>query len=523
MEAALSIDRDLDVAPVIGRDLDRAAAQPHDLIIVGGGIYGVCAALEAARRGLRPLLIERDDFGGATSWSSLRIVHGGLRYLQKLDLHRFHESVPERQWFQRVLPDLVRPLTCLMPLYGDGLRKPAIFRVALILNDWLSRDRNAGLRDDCRLAGGRVIPPDDVQELFPRVDRDGLKGGGLWHDAYMLSSERVLIELLRWACGCGAAALNYVEAVGLITDGGKVAGVEALDREIGRSLRLHAPVVVACGGPWSRQLSARFDREKPQLIHPSLAFNLMLDRPAISQAAVAVAPKKPDARTYFVLPWKGRVFAGTCHLPWHDGLDAIGPSEAQIASFLDDLNLAIPGFGAERRHVMRIYAGIVPAVAPGSGETSSRATIIDHGAQGGPRGLVSVSGVKYTTARREAEKTLRVAFGDRLRPLDPTTDAPPQNTPARFLCLDDELPAAAELQRIVDEESVLHIDDLLLRRTDLTARGERALRLAAEVCDRLGWSDARRQAELARMSAIVAGPAFGGATPAAPAVQAASA
>ncbi|MEJ2083967.1 MAG: FAD-dependent oxidoreductase [Acidobacteriota bacterium] len=92
----------------------------YDLLIIGGGIYGACLSLEASRRGLSSLVLERDDFGGATSWNSLRILHGGLRYLQHLDLKRFRESVAERRWFSFWFPELVRPLPCLMPLYGKS-------------------------------------------------------------------------------------------------------------------------------------------------------------------------------------------------------------------------------------------------------------------------------------------------------------------------------------------------------------------------------------------------------------------
>jgi glycerol-3-phosphate dehydrogenase len=513
MAASQPTDHHPTTAPRISRDVDRAATSSHGLIVVGGGIYGVCVALEAARRGLHPLLVERDDFGGATSWSSLRIVHGGLRYLQKLDLYRFRQSIPERRWFQSVLPDLVRPLPCLMPLYGNGLRKPWIFQIALRLNDRLSRRRNDGLRDDVRLGPGEVIGPAEVCELVPAVDRTGLRGGALWHDAYMLSSERVLIELLRWACGSGAIALNYVEAVALRIAAGRVCGVEALDRESGQSIELQAPVVIACGGPWSRSLSARFDRERPELIEPSLAFNLLVDRPAIADVAVAVAPKRPGASTYFVLPWKGRILAGTCHLPWDGGLDPIGPTEEQLIGLLDDLNAAIPGLGVERRHVMRVYAGIVPAVAAGSNHTANRAIVVDHGATGGPQGLVSVSGVKYTTARLEAQRTLRIAMGGSLPPIDASVAlSPPTDPGSRFLCLDDDTgPLPAAIARVIDEEAVLHVDDLLLRRMDLAVDGERALQLAAEVCDHPGWRGAPKPTELSRMAEITAGQAFGGA------------
>src|SRR5919106_3247372 len=157
----------------IERNVDRAAGEDRDLIVVGGGIYGIALALEAARRGLKALLVERDDYGGATSWSNLRILHGGLRYLQSLDLARFFESVGERSWFLRHFPDLVRPLPCLMPLYGRGLKRPSVFKVALALNDLLSSRRNAGVKRAIRLPKGRLTSAAETAALFPAVEQQG--------------------------------------------------------------------------------------------------------------------------------------------------------------------------------------------------------------------------------------------------------------------------------------------------------------------------------------------------------------
>jgi glycerol-3-phosphate dehydrogenase len=171
----------------IERAIDQASGADHDLIVVGGGIYGIALTLEAARRGLSALLVERADYGGATSWANLRILHGGLRYLQSLDLVRFYQSVGERRWFLRHFPDLVRPLPCLMPLYGRGLKRPAVFRTALVLNDILSWRRNAGVTAAMHLPNGRLTSVAETAALFPAVERQGLQGGTLWHDAVMLS------------------------------------------------------------------------------------------------------------------------------------------------------------------------------------------------------------------------------------------------------------------------------------------------------------------------------------------------
>ena len=271
----------------IARQPEKNAARRHDVIVIGGGIYGVALAFEAGRHGYDALLLERDDFGGGTSWSSLRILHGGLRYLQTLDLRRFRESVAERRWFLRHFPDLVRPLPCLMPLYEHGLKRPSLMRVALACNDLLSMDRNWGLEGGAKLGRGGVLSARETARIFPQVDRRGLAGGAFWCDAVMLSSERLLIELLGWACRCGATALNYLEAERPIVDGDGIAGLEARDRVTGRAHQFQASRVINATGSWSRLVARRMDRDIAPLFRPTLAFNLLINRPPIADVAVA--------------------------------------------------------------------------------------------------------------------------------------------------------------------------------------------------------------------------------------------
>jgi glycerol-3-phosphate dehydrogenase len=385
-----------------------------DLIVIGGGFHGAMLTLEATRRGLSTVLLERGDFGGATSANSLRIVHGGLRYLQSLDLPRFRESVAERGWFLRHFPDLVQPLPCLMPLYslprGGQLRRPAVFRAALALNDRLARERLLPL--------GRVLGIKETVDLFPEVDRHGLAGAALWHDAVLTDPQRVLHEALRWAGRGGARALSRIEAAELRTDGRKVTGVRAVGVDTGEVLELRADTVVNCAGPWCRQLAGRFDSDSPELFRPLLAFNLLLDREPLSRAALAVAAPGKGAQTWFLLPLDGKVLAGTFYVPARGEFQPeSGPDEASVEAFLRELNAAVPGWELRREQVLRICHGWLPAQADGSPVPASRPVLIDHGAAGGPEGLFSVSGVKLTTARALAEKTLGrilAARGERL-------------------------------------------------------------------------------------------------------------
>lgn len=484
---------------MIRRDVRGAASRDHDLIVIGGGIHGACVALEAARRGVAVVLVERGDFGEATTWNSLRLLHGGLRYLQHLDLVRFRQSVAERRWFCRTFPELVRPQACLMPLYGKGLRRPAVFQAALAAEAWLSRGRNHGVAAERQLPRGRVLTPRETAARFPLVDRAGLLGGGLWYDAAMVSSERLLVEILRWACSLGAIAINYAEVVGLTIESGRVAGVQVRDRVRGGLYGLHARAVCNCAGPWVPAVAAAAGRDAGAAFPPSLAFNVLLDRDPPSRDAVAVtAGNRPGRPTYFVCPAGSGVLAGTVHLPWAGGPDGAAPTPAAVAGFLDALNAAMPGFGARPEHVRRVLAGLLPAVRGGSARLARRPAIVQHVRSGGPAGLVSVIGVKFTTARLVARQALEA-----LRAFLPGTTAVtagpgpavrrlPLEAPPRLPLSEADIRTVRE---IADEESVTTVDDLVFRRTNwaLTAPDLEALRAA--VAASLGPPERRRHRE----------------------------
>ena len=161
----------------ISRDIAAAAAEKYDLIIIGGGIYGVMLALEAGQRHKRALLLEKEDFGGATSLNHLRTIHGGLRYLQSLDLPRFFESVRERRWFLTNFPALVQVLPCLMPLYGRGLKRPSIMRAALLLERFFGVDpQYAASAAQRRLPPGRLVSRRLHRQGFPSGRSSRLAG-----------------------------------------------------------------------------------------------------------------------------------------------------------------------------------------------------------------------------------------------------------------------------------------------------------------------------------------------------------
>lgn len=498
----------------INRQPTEAARSKYDLIIIGGGIYGVALTLEASRRGLRPLVIERNDFGGATSNNSLRILHGGLRYLQSLDLRRFMESVSERKWFLRRFSPLVRPLPCLMPLYGDGLRRRSVLRTALWGNDLLSRNRNRQMTPENRLPAGQVIGVSETKKIFPGVDPRGLEGGAIWFDALMPDSQRLVIEILRWACELGATALNYVEALDLIRRGERVAGVIGIDRETGKSFEYKADTVINAAGPWSRGIAKDFDKDYPFLFHGSLAWNVLLNRKALSSHGLALAPRKTGGRVYFLIPWKGMLLAGTGHAPWDGNFEHTNPPAEYLKEFLEDLNSAIPGLFLGEKDIVRVFSGLLPATESGSTNLSKRETILDHAEYGGPRGLISISGVKFTTSRLVAEKTLGKIYPGFRHPAGISPESVPNSFFRRYQACDhfDDFPDTEEpswrgsMRRLAEEEAVQHLDDLVLRRTSLGDNPSRAIKIAPSICSLMGWDETRSKKEIGRLESLLGNP-----------------
>jgi glycerol-3-phosphate dehydrogenase len=235
--------------------------------------------------------------------------------------------------------------------------------------------------------------------------------------------------------------------------------------------------VVNATGPHVRVLARQSDRDLPALFRPTLAFNLLLNRPPLAELALAVQPPQRGAQVYFVLPWKGRLLAGTCYAGLPEATLEPKVTESQVRLFLDELNAAVSGLDLAPREVSHVYAGLLPGRRAGTTELATEAIVHDHGRHGGPQGLYSVSGVKFTTARQVAEATLRAMFGRELRACrnaperpQPLLDLAGQTLLSTATPFDGEARALESLlHRIAREEAVMYAEDLLLRRLDSTS------------------------------------------------------
>ncbi|MFW6063103.1 MAG: FAD-dependent oxidoreductase [Chloroflexota bacterium] len=403
--------------------MNSALKSRYDIVIVGGGITGACIAWDAALRGLRVALLERHDFGAATSANSLKTVHGGLRYLQDANLGQVRKMVRERKAFLRIAPHLVRPLPFLMPTYrGQLKRNKLLLGAALKLNDLLSLDRNQDVDPTRVLPSGRVLGRDECLALAPGLDPDALTGAILWHDAQIQNTERLLLSFILSAIKHGADAANYVEVTGLLQQDRRVVGVTAEDRMTGQSQQIAARLVINAAGAWADQLLAGVNgRQRQPRTTQSAAINLvtrqLLPVPALALTSryrrpPADQPGEIEPRIIIVAPWREHSIVGTLHLPLRDEPDSAAPGEELIEQFLAEINHAYPAARLTRQDVTHVHHGFLPAADVDAASTVTLLRdeqLVDHAEHGVP-GLITALGVKYTTARHLAERTVDLAF-----------------------------------------------------------------------------------------------------------------
>ncbi len=486
----------------IARDPEKCSQESYDLIIVGGGIYGIMLCFEAVRRNLRPLLLEKNDFISATSLNHLRTVHGGVRYLQSLDLRRFKESVAERKWFLKHLPQFVNVVPCLMPLYGKGLYRNSIFRIGLLLNDILSFNRNISIADKKQhLPRCKVINPEKTRELFPAVDQLGLTGSAVWFDATVEEYQRLMMELIKLAVTSGATALNYVSAAALLKENDCVIGVQAVDQETGKEYEFKAPIVINAGGPWCREVAAALDKDHVSLFKKRLlVWNVQFNREALSDHALGLSPLKGGGHNYFFHPWKDRLLVGTGELVVEKSEKETAVPAVAMEKFIKDINTAVPDLKITEADIQRVYSGILPAEE--NGTMTKREKIFDHFKNGGPKGLFSISGIKFTTSRLVADKTLnRVYPKAKKMPHEKILE----KTEIRNLSFDYDWDSPKEddlsmLKEIVENESVLHLSDLILRHTSLGDNPKRAIKILPKIRPIFDWDDNRWKEEVEQVS-----------------------
>ncbi|MCA9472733.1 MAG: glycerol-3-phosphate dehydrogenase/oxidase [Nitrospirales bacterium] len=422
----------------MNRSLEGISEIEYDVIIIGGGIYGVSAARDAAFRGLKVLLLEQGDFGHATSSNSHKIIHGGLRYLQHGDLPRMRESIAERSTLVRIAPHLVKPMPFLIPTYSHIGAKKLLLRVALAMNDCIAFDRNRHLPEPSQFPPSRIMSSRETLERGKIISSSQLTGGAYYFDAQVRNSERLILSLLQSAHEKGAVCLNYVRVSKLLTNHGSVWGVQAEDIPGKTTLEIRAKCVVDCSGPWVNRLVPSETRSTtpgplPLLKAVVLVTDLILEDVALGVPGHSTyndtdAVINKGRRYFFIVPWRNRSLVGTFQTPYDGHPDEASVSEQEIDMQLEEVNASLQQTKITRKHVQFVYWGLLPR-NDGQGSThgdvqlSKHAVIYDHETQSGIKGLISVSGVKFTTARAVSEKAINLVMTKLRRPSTRCTTA----------------------------------------------------------------------------------------------------
>ncbi len=418
----------------LARDTGRLSAGLFDLCVIGGGIAGAATAWDAATRGMRVALIERQDFGGATSSGCFKILHGGLRYLQHLDLARLYESMREQQHIRKIAPHLVRPLPIAVPCYGYGKKGRAFLQLGCGMYDLLAASRNEGVMKGLVLPRHRVLSARQLLDIAPGLRESGLTGGVVFHDAQMVHSERLSFAVAKAAANAGAVTANYVE----FERGERREDRWALsmrDALSGGKFVVEARAVVNATGPWVEQQLERFDapidKEAPLLPNRGLlskGFQLVLP-PLVKGCAVALESTQHDVtsvvkrggRSYFLQPWRGVTIAGTTDHPHRGGPAPFSVSREEIEEFLAELRSTYRSDTFTIDQVRGVFGGYLPTenLPPGVDDSAMRILrrdiFVEHRfAKAAPIaesqregcGLFSVAALKYTTFRELAERVV---------------------------------------------------------------------------------------------------------------------
>ncbi len=387
-----------------GAESRRAALQaldgpPFDLIVVGGGINGTGIARDAAMRGLRVLLIEKDDLGAGSTAYSTRLIHGGLRYLEFFELGLVRESLREREILLRIAPHLVRPLPLLIPFYRSGRYPAALVRMGLVAYDALSFDKS--------LPNHRFLTRADALRRVPGMNPEGLRGAGLYFDAQADYPERLCVENVLSASAHGAAVLTRARAERLLVKDERVLGVEVRDLPSGRAFTVLGRLTVNATGAWVDELSGTLATPPGRMLGGTKGSHVVVDPFPGAPRDSLYFEAGADGRPMFIVPWQDRYYLiGSTDIRYEGDLDRVVAEPAEIRYFLEEANRIIVGAGLTPASVRYSYSGVRPlpyTSGTREGRITRRHILHDHAPL---TGLLTVVGGKLTTYRSLAEEAV---------------------------------------------------------------------------------------------------------------------
>lgn len=367
-----------------------------DIIVIGGGATGLGTAVEAASRGHRTLLLEQHDFAKGTSSRSTKLVHGGVRYLQRGNVKLVREALRERGLMHRNAPHLVKNRSFVVPAYRWW--ESPFYGLGLKIYDVMAGELGLG--------PSRLLSREETLHQIPTLETDGLDAGIIYHDA-QFDDARMAITLLHTLADEGGTAMNYMKVTGLAKAGDTVCGVYACDAETGREYEIEGRAVINATGIFTDTVRRMDDRKAPGIMQPSRGVHLMLDPGFQPGDSAILVPRTDDGRVIFAIPWKNRLLVGTTDIPVDEPSLEPYPSSEEIDYLLEYARKYLTG-NPGRSDIRSTFAGIRPLVAADT-EDHTADISRDHTLIAAPSGLVTITGGKWTTYRLMGEDTVDMA------------------------------------------------------------------------------------------------------------------
>ena len=375
----------------------------YDLVVVGAGINGAGIARDAALRGLKVLLLEQGDICAGTSGWSSRLIHGGLRYLEYGELPLVRESLRERATLLKTAPHLVRPLAITIPVFTGARRGKWIIGAGMLAYDILSWDKS--------LAPHRMLSREQILDSEAGLADTGLRSAAVYFDAQVTFAERLVVENVLSAARHGAVVRTGSKVVKILSEGGRVCGVNYVDRDRGLIESARSTVVVNAAGPWVDQVLEGLGQPLRKFMGGTKGSHIVVDAFESAPGSAFYVEASSDGRPFFIIPWNRQYLIGTTDIRYTGDPGEARASAEEIDYLLAETKRVFPRCGLSRERIRYSYSGVrpLPRRPRGSEGAITRRHIIKHHRRVA-RGLLSIIGGKLTTYRNLAEQTVDRVF-----------------------------------------------------------------------------------------------------------------
>jgi len=371
------------------RDIERLKRTTYDLLVIGGGINGAAIAHLAAKRGMKVALLEKGDFASGTSSKSTKLIHGGIRYLENLEVDLVYESLKERHVQLAAAPHLVKPLPFVIPVYEGDKRPLWMMQLGVFLYDLLA--------GKYRVRPRKNLTREEVVRLEPGIEQKGLKGGVLYYDAQM-DDARLCLENVLMAVQYGAHVANYVKVVSFVKENGRVAGVRAHDMLGIKEFEVRAKRVICAAGPWTNEFLRLDIPNAKKKVRTTKGIHIVY-KGEISKHAILIGSQS-DRRIFFVIPWMENSLIGTTDTDYVASPDKVRVEKEDIDYLMRESKRVFPALDFRPSNILATFAGLRPLIRRGG---SPRKVSRKHLFYSSKSGVIFVVGGKYTTYRKVAE------------------------------------------------------------------------------------------------------------------------